>query len=519
MAVASATASNSRLVTGNKWLITLPVMLAALTAVLDGSIVNVAIPNMQSTFGASVDEIDWVITGYLISNVAIIPTTGWLASLIGLRRYFIISQVFFVLGSVLCGLSWNLGSLIFFRILQGIGGGAIIPLTLTLMLEAFPPEELPIASALYGIGAALGPAIGPSLGGWLTDAASWPWIFFVNVPLVSLSILLSYLFIGENRAVSRARATAPIDMPGLLSVVIWLSTMQVVLQQGQKDGWFESPFIVAFSLLSVASFVAFIAFELRSPHPLINIRIFANHNFALGSFTGAMLGAALFGSLFILPLFAGTLLHYTALQIGLLLVPAALVSLFGFALLGRIGTMIKPQVMMAIGIALFVASLFGNGFINLQNSFWSLAWLQVLRGAALPFLFTSVTALALADLAPKQKADGSSLFSLTRVLGGSIGIALVASTIVDRQKFHFDRFGESITRFGIAAQERISALTAGFAASGSDSITASHQATAALAGTLTQQAYVGAFDDASLALAAAFAMTFLLIPLYKKRTG
>ena len=517
MAVARATASNSRLITGNKWLITLPVMIAALTAVLDGSIVNVAIPNMQSTFGASVDEIDWVITGYLISNVAIIPTTGWLASVIGLRRYFIISQVFFIAGSVLCGFSWSLGSLIFFRILQGIGGGAIIPITLTLMLEAFPPEELPIASSLYGIGAALGPAIGPSLGGWLTDAASWPWIFFVNVPLVSTSILLSYLFIGENREITRSRASAPIDMPGLLSVVIWLSTMQVVLQQGQKDGWFESPFIVSFTVLSIASFVAFIIFELRSPHPLINIRIFGNRNFALGSFSGAMLGAVLFGSLFILPLFAGTLLHYTALQIGLLLVPAALISLIGFALLGRIGTKIHPKVMMAIGIALFVASLVGNGFINLQNSFWSLASLQMLRGAALPFLFTSVTALALGELEPRQKADGSSLFSLTRVLGGSIGIALVATTIVDRQKFHFDRFSESITQFGAAVRERLAYLSSGFASHGSDPVTAAHQATAALSSTLTQQAYVGAFDDASLGLAAAFALTLLLIPLYKSR--
>jgi DHA2 family multidrug resistance protein len=228
-----------------------------------------------------------------------------------------------------------------------------------------------------------------------------------------------------------------------------------------------------------------------------------------------MLGAVLFGSLFILPLFAGTLLHYTALQIGLLLVPAALVSLFGFALLGRIGTKVNLKVMMALGIALFVASLFGNGFINLQSSFWSLAGLQMLRGAALPLLFTSVTALALTGLAPRQKADGSSLFSLTRVLGGSIGIALVATTIVDRQKFHFDRFSESVTQFGVAAQLRLSELTAGFAASGSDPVTSAHQATAALSGTLTQQAYVGAFDDASVALAAAFALTFLLIPLYK----
>ncbi len=518
MASRAEHASNSRLIVGNKWLITLPVMIAALTAVLDGSIVNVAIPNLQSSFGASVDEIDWVITGYLISNVAIIPTTGWLSSLIGLRRYFIISQVVFVAGSIACGFAWNLWSLVIFRVMQGIGGGALIPITLTIMLEAFPPEELPIAGALYGIGAALGPAIGPSLGGWLTDAFSWRWIFFVNVPLVALSIALSYMFIGENREVSRARASAPIDIAGLTTVVLWLSSMQIVLQNGEKDGWFESPFIATLTVVSAAALVSFIIVELRSPHPLINIRIFANRNFALGTVAGTVFGGALFGSLFIIPLFAGTLLHYTALQIGLLLVPAALVSLAGFGILGRIGTRIPPRAMMVIGIGLFVLSLIGNGFLTLDDSFAAIAWLQVLRGAALPFLFTALTALALVDLKPHQKADGSSLFSLTRTLGGSVGIALVATTIVSRQKFHFDRFGEHVNAFSVATRFRLSELTSVFVAHGADATTAAARASAALSNTITQQAYMAAFDDASIGLAVAFSLTLLLVPLFTSRT-
>src|SRR5215469_14137314 len=260
----AAPARPARRIAGNK-------LLAALTAVLDSSIVNVALPNMQSSFGSSVDEIDWVITGYLISNVIVIPATGWLSGTFGLTRYFIASQAVFLIGSVLCGFSWNLGSLIFFRILQGIGGGAILPVTLTIMLEAFPPEELGMASALYGVGAVLGPAIGPTLGGYLTDTFSWPAIFFINVPLVLLSITLTQAFISETSA---PQGAGSIDIVGLGSVAVWLGTLQVVLQEGQRDGLFESPMIATLSLISLVSFVVFIIAELRVAKPLINIRIF-----------------------------------------------------------------------------------------------------------------------------------------------------------------------------------------------------------------------------------------------------
>src|SRR5271165_3566092 len=339
----------SRLI-GNKWLISIPVMLAALTAVLDASIVNVALPNMQSSFGAGVDEIDWVITGYLISNVIIIPTTGWQSSIFGLRRYFVFSQVVFVIASVLCGLSWSLSSLVFFRILQGIGGGAILPVTLTILLEAFPPAEFGMASALYGIGATLGPAIGPTLGGYLTDALSWPWIFYVNVPLVSLSLLFTYMFIHENREVTAKRGSAPVDYWGLVFVAVWLGTLQVVLQEGEKNDWFQSPFIFWLTVVSALSFVGFLFVELTDAHPLINIRIFKNKNFTLGSMAGAVLGAALFGMLFLVPLFTGNLLNYTALEIGTLLLPAALVSLVFFPVVGRLSSVVDPRILIAIGL-------------------------------------------------------------------------------------------------------------------------------------------------------------------------
>lgn len=504
---------HARRIAGNKWLVSLPVMLAALTAVLDSSIVNVALPNMQSSFGSSVDEIDWIITGYLISNVIVIPATGWLSGTFGLRRYFIASQIVFLLGSVLCGLSWNLPSLVFFRILQGIGGGAILPVSLTIMLEVFPPAEFAMASALYGVGAVLGPAIGPTLGGFLTDTFSWPAIFFINVLLVLLSIVLTQLYVRETSA---PQGAGKVDYVGLASVAVWLGTMQVVLQEGQRNGWFDSPFILALSLASVVSFAAFIYVELTVEQPLINIRIFKDIDFAAGSLGGAIVGATLFGSVFIIPLFAGTLLHYTALQIGLLLLPTSLVSLVLFPIAGQLGKRVDPRITMAVGTLLMCGSMVANGFLTLQSSFTEIMLLQLMRGAALPFLFTSIGQLALTKLTPRQKADGSSLYNLTRTLGGSIGIALIGTMIVDREKFHFERFGESITQFSVAARERLTGLTSGFASGGVTGVhTVGQQANAALSGILTQQAYVSAFDDASLALAIAGFVMLALIPFFQ----
>jgi DHA2 family multidrug resistance protein len=504
----------SRLI-GNKWLISIPVMLAALTAVLDASIVNVAIPKMQSSFGAAVDEIDWVITGYLISNVIVIPATGWLSSIFGLRTYFIISQVVFIVASVLCGLSWSLGSLIFFRVLQGIGGGAILPVTLTILLEAFPPAEFGMASALYGVGAACGPAIGPTLGGYLTDALSWPWIFYVNVPLVALSLLFTVMFIHENREVTAKRGSAPVDYWGLLFVALWLGTLQVVLQEGEKNDWFQSPFIFWLSVVSVLSFVAFIYVELTDPHPLINIRIFKNRNFTLGSLEGAVLGAALFGMLFLVPLFTGNLLNYDALEIGTLLLPAAIVSLIFFPIVGRLSSFVDARLLIAFGLGIFAFALYLQSHMDLTYSWTQMMLIQCVRGLSLPFMFTSIGSISLTTLKPNERADGSSLFNLTRTLGGSFGIAILATTLVNRQQFHFERFGESITQFSQVTQEQIAAITNGFIARGGyDAITAQHQAIAAVAGRLAAQSYVAAFADCAVLLGVTLIAAMVMIPFF-----
>src|SRR5580704_12188179 len=235
-------------VTGNRYLISVAVMISALTAILDTTIVNVSIPNIQAAFGADIDQITWILTGYLVSNVVIIPMTGWLGNLIGLKRYFMYSQVAFVVASMLCGLAWNLQSLVFFRILQGIGGGALLPVSFAIMLEAFPPEETAQATAIFGTGTILGPIIGPTLGGWLTDNFSWRWIFYVNLPIVLAGLFMSYTALHTPKREFTEKKT--IDVLGLASAAVWLTTFQVVLQEGQRNDWFHSPMILWLSVTS-----------------------------------------------------------------------------------------------------------------------------------------------------------------------------------------------------------------------------------------------------------------------------
>jgi len=306
-------------VTGNRYLIAVAVMISALTAILDSTIVNVSVPNIQAAFGADIDQITWILTGYLISNVVIIPMTGWLSNLIGIKRYYMYSQLLFVLASMLCGLAWDLPSLVFFRILQGIGGGALLPVSFSIMLEAFPPEQTAQATAIFGTGTILGPIIGPTLGGWLTDNFSWRWIFYVNLPIVAIGLFMSYVAIHTPKREVTERK--PIDVWGLAAVTLWLATMQVVLQEGQRNDWFQTGWIIALSVVSAASLVAFLWIELSIKHPFINLRIFKDYNFLIGNLMGVVVAATLFGAIFLIPVFCAEVLGYNSLQIGLCLFP------------------------------------------------------------------------------------------------------------------------------------------------------------------------------------------------------
>jgi MFS transporter, DHA2 family, multidrug resistance protein len=509
-------------VTGNRYLIAVAVMISALTAILDSTIVNVSVPSIQAAFGADIDQITWVLTGYLISNVVVIPMTGWLSNLIGIKRYYMYSQLLFVIASMLCGVAWDLPSLVFFRILQGIGGGALLPVSFSIMLEAFPPAQTAQATAIFGTGSILGPIIGPTLGGWLTDNFSWRWIFYVNLPIVAVGLLMSYIAIHTPKREMTERK--PIDFAGLSAATIWLATMQIVLQEGQRNDWFQSGWIAALSFISFVSLCAFLWVELSIEHPFINLRIFKDYNFAVGNLMGVVVAATLFGSIFLIPVYSAEVLGYTSLQIGLCLLPAALATLPFFGLAARLTGVIDPRILCSAGFVGLTYSCWLNAHLDASYSFWQIVWLNTTRSIALPFIFVPLTAIGIQNLPQKQKPEASALFNLTRTLGGSLVIAALGSFLVSREAFHFERFGEHITRFGAATNQRLQALINGFIQNGSASPpVANAQALAALHDTLVYQSLIAAFDDAFFLLtivsAAAIVLAFIARPLAKPAPG
>lgn len=505
-------------VTGNRYLISVAVMISALTAILDTTIVNVSVPNIQAAFGSDIDQITWVLTGYLISNVVIIPMTGWLSNLIGLKRYYMYSQVVFVVASMLCGLAWDLPSMVFFRVLQGIGGGALLPVSFAIMLEAFPPEQTAQATAIFGTGTILGPIIGPTLGGWLTDNFTWRWIFYVNLPIVLLGLFMTYTAIHTPK--HEVTRKTPIDVWGLTAVAVWLSTMQVVLQEGQHNDWFRSPIILGLTVVSAIALVAFLWIELRIEHPFINLRIFKDHNFLVGNLMGVVVAVTLFGAVFLIPIFSSAVLGYTALQIGLNLLPAALVTLPMFALVARLSSIVDPRVLVSIGFVGLTYSCWLNAHLDADISFWGLVWLNTTRSFALPFIFVPLTAIGVQGLPQSQKPEASALYNLTRTLAGSLAIAALGTFLVTREAFHFQRFGEHVTQFAQVANIRLQALISMFIARGGvDPQTARIQALSALHFELQKQALIAAFDDAFFVLmivsAVAVVLAFFAKPLSK----
>ena len=482
-------------VTGNRYLISVAVMISALTAILDTTIVNVSIPNIQAAFGADIDQITWVLTGYLISNVVIIPMTGWLANRVGLKRYYMASQIVFVIASMLCGAAWNLPSLVFFRILQGIGGGALLPVSFSIMLEAFPPEQTAQATAIFGAGTILGPIIGPTLGGWLTENFSWRWIFYVNLPIVLVGLFMTYIAIHTpKREITEKKA---IDVLGLASAAIWLVTFQVVLQEGQRNDWFHSPLILWLTVISIVTGVIFIYTELTVEHPFINLRIFKDYNFSVGNGMGSVVAITLFGAVFLIPVFSAEVLGYNSLDIGLSLLPAALVSLPFFAVVARLAQKVDARILCGFGFAVLTWSCWLNTYIDSSTSFWWLVFLNTTRSLALPFIFIPLTAIGIQNLPQSQKPEASALYNLTRTLAGSLAIAALGTFLVNRTAFHYARFSESVTGFGSQAIQRLDQLQAAFIArSGSDAQTAHVQALAALKSELVRQSLIGGFDDA-----------------------
>ncbi len=434
----------------NKWLVAITVMLPTLIEIVDTSVVNVALDHIRGSLSSGIDESTWTITSYLVSNAIIIPMTGWLSRVFGRKRYLIFSITLFTISSFLCGSAWSLKSLVFFRILQGIGGGALQPISQSILLETFPPRQHGMAMAIFGVGIMFGPIIGPLLGGWITDNWSWHWIFYINVPIGIISILLVMFFIVDPPYMKRMKMK--IDYWGLAFLAIGLGCLQIVLDKGEREDWFQSGFIVTLSIISVISLILFIIVEMFAEHPIVNLKAFKSISFSTGNIVMFFGFFNLFASIVLLPIYLQTLMGYTATLAGLVLGPGGIATMVTLVIAGRLINKVNPKGILAFGIIVCAYATYLMSQFNLYADFYTVSWPRIVLGVGMGFFFIPLTTLTMSGIKKEEMGNATAIYNLLRNLGGSFGVAFVTTTLSRRAQFHQFRLVEHLTPFDTAYQ-------------------------------------------------------------------
>ncbi|MHB1097450.1 MAG: DHA2 family efflux MFS transporter permease subunit [Gemmatimonadaceae bacterium] len=476
----------------HKYLIAAAVTMAAVLELIDTSIVNVAIPHMMGNLGATLDEISWVSVGYIIANVIVIPMSAWLSAYFGRQRYLTFSILLFVGASFFCGAATSLWGLVAWRVVQGIGGGALLSTAQSTLWEAFPPGEVGIGQAIFGVGVMVGPTLGPTLGGFIVDNWNWPWIFYINLPLGLIAAGLVWTYVTDSEHQERAER---VDWLGIGLLTVAVGSLQWMLERGERYDWFDSAFVTTLAVVSAVSFAWLVWHELHTDEPVINFHLLRNRQLATGVLMGAVLGFALFGSVFVLPIFLQSLHGLTANQTGLVILPGAIASAVTMAIMGRRLRMLpdgRPVIL--IGALLFGACMYELAFLSFDSGAHDLFWPLILRGVALGMMFIPLNAIALAELAPRDMANGTGLFNLTRQLGGSIGIAVMATLLSHVTKAKKALLADHLVAIAPDVQARMEALTHALTARGASVTVAQHQALAIMDRTVGAQASVLAFS-------------------------
>jgi DHA2 family multidrug resistance protein len=442
-------------IAGSKVAITIVAMAAALMALIDISIVNVALSDIRASFGTPIDQIGWVSTGYMMANIVVIPMTGWFQRRFGYARYFSTSVFVFTAASALCGLAWNLPSLVVFRILQGMGGGAIIPTTQAILFQRYPRHQHGTAAALFGLGAITGPLLGPTIGGYLIEWSTWHWIFLVNVP-VGIAVGLAIPRVVHEPGFASDRR--PIDKVGIGLLAVGMASLQYVLEEGNREGWGDSNLILVLGAVSAISLVTFIAHELETANPVVDLRVFGNRNYTAGTGLNFLLGFALFGASYLFSLYCGAVMHYQALDIGRVFLVAGLAQVLLMPLIGRLANKVDPRYMLLFGVSMATWSQWVAAHLQSHAAFYDLVWPNMIRSLGLGFVFIPVSIAALSDLAPQQRGNATGLFNLTRELGGSLGTAWMGKVVADGITSHSTQLGEHITWFDTVASEQWRAI-------------------------------------------------------------
>lgn len=417
----------------NPWLIAAAVMLATFMEVLDTSVANVALPYIAGNLSATQDESTWVLTSYLVSNAIVLPMTGWLSTTFGRKRFLMVCVTGFTLASAACGAAPNMAILVLARVLQGAAGGALQPLSQAILMESFPPDKRGMAMATFGLGVVVAPIIGPLLGGWITDNMSWRWIFFINLPVGVAALLMCQSFLEDPPYLSEAKSRrgGKVDYPGFFFMVVWLSTLQIVLDRGQEVDWFAAVWIRWFSGISVAAMLAFIVRELRTEHPLVDLRVLRDRDFAACTTMMAVVGVVLYSAITLLPLFLQGLMGYSAFDSGLALSPRGIGAIIAMVVVGRLIGKVDNRLLIGCGFMLMAYSSYRFAEINLSISIMAIVWPSVILGLALAMVFVPLTTQAMSNLPNEQIGNAAGIFNLMRNIGGSIGISALV-TLVDR---------------------------------------------------------------------------------------
>jgi MFS transporter, DHA2 family, multidrug resistance protein len=476
----------------NPWLIALAVMLPTFMEVLDTTIVTVSLPHIGGSLSATPEEATWVLTSYLISNAVVLPTTAWLTRVVGRKRFLLLCIVIFTLASAACGAAASLGLLIAARVFQGLGGGALQPIAQAVLLESFPPARRGVAMATFSMGVIVAPILGPTLGGWITDNYSWRWVFYVNLPIGLVAMLMAQAFIEDPPYLRSGRRTR-IDHVGLLFMALWLGATQIVLDKGQEADWFSSAWIRRLSLIALVSMVAFVIRELRTRDPVVDLKILANRNFAAGVLLMGLLGVMLYGTTSQLPLFLQTLLGYPALQSGLAVSPRGLGAMLSSLVVGRLIGVVDSRLLIAIGFGFLATSGFMYSHLTLEIAMSSVVAASILNGAATGMIFVPLSTTAMGRLRNEQIANAAGLYNLMRNLGGGVGIS-VATTLLQRDRqAHQTTLVSHLTPYDPAYRQWLGQATAALAPHGA--VSAPSQALALLYRMLGQQALLLAFVD------------------------
>jgi MFS transporter, DHA2 family, multidrug resistance protein len=503
----------------NPWLIAVSVMFATFMEVLDTTVVNVSLPHIAGSLSATIDEATWALTSYLVANAIILPMTGWLASTFGRKRLIMAAVIGFTSSSFLCGLAPNLASLIIFRIIQGATGGVMQPLSQAVLLEAFPPRDRGKAMGFWGLGIVVAPILGPVLGGWLTDTYSWRWVFYINIPVGIASLVMTQLYIFDPPYL-RAGAGRSIDYWGIGMLAVGIGALQFVLDKGQQEDWLESNLIVALMVVSAACLIALIIHELTTDEPIVDLRVFKVRSYAVGVFLMTIVGFVMYGSMVLLPIMMQTLLGYPPLQAGIALSPRGIGSFFMMPITGVMVGRFDARKLLTIGLCVGGGTMLWLSRVNLNAGYWDFFWPQVIQGAGMSLLFVPLTTIAM-DAIPREKMGyATSLFSLMRNIGGSIGIAVTSTMLARQTRATTVLYGANVTATDATAQSLFTQTRAAFLAAGADVVTATDRAYAALFGMVQRQAsivsFVGLFQLLGLVF---FIVTPLVLFMKRPRAG